>query len=118
MPRPILETLHCINGGTFLIDAAEQLAELVKAVDSTGKGGTLTIKIAVRKASSQAMAVRGDITVKLPPEQPLEALMFPTPEGNLLTDDPRQSKLPLAPVGETALPIAPSAPGLPIVNVA
>jgi hypothetical protein len=104
--RPILETLHHINNGTFLAEAAEKLADLVKAVDATGKAGSLTLKIAVRKASSMAMAVRGDITAKLPPESPIEALLFPTPDGNLLTDDPRQSKLPLAPVGAAPLPIA------------
>jgi hypothetical protein len=35
--------------------------------------------------------------------------MFPTPEGNLLTEDPRQTKLPLAPIAGAiaeTLPIA------------
>ena len=109
MARPLLDTLHHINGGTFLAEAAEQLADLVKAVDASGKAGTLTLKISVRKASSMAMAVRGDITAKLPPESPLEALLFPTPEGNLLTEDPRQSKLPLAPAPTVHLPLASSA---------
>lgn len=105
MARPILETLHHLDGGTFLVTAADQLAELVKAVDASGKSGSLTLKIIVRKASSSAMAVRGQITAKLPPENPLEALLFPTPEGNLLTDDPRQSVLPLAPAPPTAAPL-------------
>lgn len=98
MPRPILETLHHLNGGTFLVDAAEQLAALVKAVDSTGKPGSLTLKITARRATSQTMAIRGDVTLKAPNDTPVEALLYPTPEGNLMTDDPRQSKLPLAPV--------------------
>lgn len=119
MPRPLLETLHHLDGGTFLIAGADQLAELVQAVDRTGKTGTLTIKVIVRKASSTAMAIRGDITTKLPPENPLESLMFPTPEGNLVTEDPRQGKLPLTAVAQpAALPVgvAPAAPGaLPVV---
>lgn len=110
MSRPLLETLHHINNGTLLADAADKLAELVKAVDISGKPGTLTVKITVRKASSMAMAVRGDVTVKIPPESPIEALMFPTPEGNLLTDDPRQSKLPLAPAAAAPLPLAAPVP--------
>lgn len=122
MARPLLETLHHVNGGTFLIDGAEQLAELVKAVDATGKAGTLTIQIVVRKASSQAMAIRGKITTKLPPSSPLESLMFPTPEGNLLTEDPRQAKLPLTAVPQPeALPVAaaPAAPSaLPVKDAA
>lgn len=112
MARPLLETLHHINNGTLLFDASDKLAELVKAVDASGKPGTLTIKVHVRKASSMAMAVRGDVTVKCPPESPLEALLFPTPEGNLLPDDPRQQKLPLAPAPAPApLPIAGQATG-------
>ena len=118
MPRPLLETLHHINNGTFLVDGADKLADLVKAVDSTGKAGTMTIKVTVRKASSTAMAIRGDITMKMPPESPLESLMFPTPEGNLLTEDPRQGKLPLTAVAQpAALPVgvAPAAPSaLPV----
>lgn len=108
MPRAILDTLHHINGGAFLLDAAEQLAELVKRVDQTGKAGTLTLKVMIRKASSTSMAVRGDLSVKMPPEQPFEALLFPTPEGNLLTEDPRQSKLPLVQVHDTPMPLAPA----------
>ncbi len=108
MTRPILETLHHLEGGTFLCDAADKLAEIVKQVDATGKSGKLTLTIDVRKAMSTALALKGKITVKLPPETPVEALMFPTPEGNLLTEDPRQGKLPLAaaPIHAEALPVA------------
>lgn len=108
MPRPLLETLHHIQGGVFLADAADQLAEIVKAVDASGKPGKLTLTIDVRKAMQTALALRGKIVAKLPPEAPLEALMFPTPEGNLLTEDPRQGKLPLSSAAAPAetLPIA------------
>lgn len=106
MPRPILETLHHLEGGCYLDEAGDKLAEIVKAVDQTGKPGKLTLTIGVRKAMSSALAIRGKIAVSLPPENPLEALMFPTPEGNLLTEDPRQAKLPLVPVAADPLPIA------------
>lgn len=108
MPRPVLETLHHIQNGTFLAEAADQLAELVKAVDTTGKPGKLTLTINVRKAMHTALAIKGKVVVAMPPEAPLEALMFPTPEGNLLTEDPRQSKLPLAeaPRAAATLPIS------------
>jgi len=111
MPRPILETLHHLEGGTFLIDAADNLSEIVRQVDATGKPGKLTLTITVRKAMSTALAIKGKIAVSLPPEVPVEALMFPTPEGNLLTEDPRQGKLPLAaaPIPAETLPIAKTA---------
>ncbi len=111
MTRPLLETLHHLEGGAFLADAADQLAEIVKKVDITGKPGKITLTISVRKAMSTALALKGKIAVSLPPETPVEALMFPTPEGNLLTEDPRQAKLPLAaaPTQTESLPIKKSA---------
>lgn len=95
MPRPILETLSHLGAGTLMDDAAEKLSKAVLAVDATSKPAKLTITIHLRKATANALAVTGDVTVKLPSEPKVEALLFPTPEGNLLTEDPRQSRLEL-----------------------
>jgi hypothetical protein len=109
MSRPIIETLHHLEGGTFLAEAADQLAAVVLSVERTGKPGKLTLEISVRKAMSTALALRGKITAKLAPEPPFETLLFATPEGNLLVDDPRQSQLPLAAISHAQagpLPVA------------
>jgi len=98
MPRPILETLSHLQGGILLEDAADKMAELVSAVDITGKAGKLTIEITLRKATGNTMAATGKVKLTKPKEPELETLLFPTPEGNLLTEDPRQQKLPLKPV--------------------
>lgn len=98
MARPIIETLRHLEGGVFLDDAAEALSELVNAVESSGKAGKITLEISLRRATAGALAVTGKIKLSKPAEQPFEALMFATPEGNLLTEDPRQSKLSLQPV--------------------
>ena len=98
MAKPITETLRHLGAGCLMDDAAEQLAALVLGVDQTGKPGTLTIKLSLRKATAGALAVTGDVTVKMPATPKIESLMFPTPEGNLLTEDPRQKKLDLKPV--------------------
>lgn len=95
MSRPIQETLTAINNGTLLVDASDALASLVLAVDSTGKPGKLTIEVSLRKVNGLTMAATGKISVKKPPEPALETLLFPTPEGNLLREDPRQMKLAL-----------------------
>lgn len=95
MAKPITETLHHLGAGCLMDDAAEALSGLVLAVDQTGKAGSMTIKISLRKATGTALAVTGEIAVKKPAEPKIEALMFPTPEGNLLTEDPRQQKLEL-----------------------
>ena len=95
MARIITDSLRHLQGGMFLEDASEQLAELVSAVDNTGKAGTITLVISVKKMSKGAMGVTGSIKLRKPQEAPDATLMFPTPEGNLLTEDPRQQKLAL-----------------------
>jgi hypothetical protein len=99
--RPIAETLRHIGAGAFIDQASDQLAELVAAVDERGKGGSLTLQITIKKASrGGAMNVTGKITVKKPAEELMEALLFATPEGNLVADDPHQQKLDLKIAGE------------------
>lgn len=51
MIRPITDTLRHIGGGEFVDVASDKLAELVTAVDSTGKAGKLDLTITVKKAS-------------------------------------------------------------------
>ena len=95
MSRSVTQMLAQINGGVLLHDFGEQLAELVQAVDVTGKPGKITLELHLRKSTQQTMAASGKVTVTKPKEPLIETLLFPTPEGNLLTEDPRQSKLPL-----------------------
>lgn len=104
MARPIVDSLRHLQGGTFLDEASDRLAELVSAVDNTGKAGKITLEISVKKLSKGAMAVVGKISLCAPQEAPESTLMFPTPEGNLLTEDPRQQKLTLKTV-EAMMPV-------------
>lgn len=96
MARSIADTLRAIAGGEFIDHVSDAMQELVVAVDSTGKGGTLKIEINIKKATKAgAMKLTGKYSLKKPAEEPAEALMFATPEGNLVTEDPRQHKLDL-----------------------
>ncbi len=95
MSRSIIDTIRHLHGGTFLDLASDSLAELVSAVDSTGKPGEITIKINVKKMSKGAMGVIGKLSLRKPQEAPDATLMFPTPDGDLLTQDPRQQNLEL-----------------------
>lgn len=92
--RPITDTLRRVGKGLFMDEASEQLAELVKSVDATGRAGTLTLTIAVKKAShSGAMVVGAKTKLTKPKEPDHEALFFGTPNGNLLSEDPRQENI-------------------------
>jgi len=107
--RPITDTLRHIGGGVFIDTASDKMNELVSAVDASGKAGKLTLEVLVKKATrGGAMHITGKVTLKKPAEEPFEVMLFATPEGNLIADDPRQSKLDLKRV-EGASDAAPSA---------
>lgn len=99
--RPITDTLRHIGGGVFIDMASDKLAELVAAVDSSGKSGKLTLDVSVKKATrGGAMIITGKVKMTKPAEEPLEAMLFATPEGNLVADDPNQKSLDLKIIGE------------------
>jgi hypothetical protein len=96
--RPITDTLRALRNGHFIDEASEELARVVNSVAETGKSGKLVIEITVKKAGqgrNSALSVQGSATAKLPKQPVDDTLMFPTPDGNLLTEDPRQQKLDL-----------------------
>lgn len=75
--------------------AGDRFSALVRAVVDTGKAGSITLKVTVRPSTAGAMAVKPEVRVTMPKGLPAEALLWPTPEGNLVSDDPRQEKLEL-----------------------
>lgn len=105
MSKPLNENLRDIrieneHGDLLpLLDhAGEQFAELVKAIVSTNKAGTLTMKVDIKPSTAGALAVKAAVAIKKPKGLPPESLLWPSPEGNLMADDPRQVKLELKPV--------------------
>ncbi|SAI59044.1 Uncharacterised protein [Bordetella ansorpii] len=93
---PFSQTLDRLRGGECADVAAARLAEIVKAVESTGKPGTLTVQITVKKLSrSGALELIDKVTAKIPEEQQSTTLLFSTPEGNLISSDGRQGALDL-----------------------
>lgn len=92
--RPITDTLRLLQGGMFLEECSEKLAEAVIAVDETGKAGKLTITLDLKK-SGGALAISAKVTNKTPEAKPDEDLLWPTLEGNLSLENPNQRKLDL-----------------------
>jgi len=94
--RPITDTLRHIGGGVFIDTASDKLAELVASVDQTGKSGRIDLTISVKKATrGGAMHISGKVKLTKPAEEPMEAMLFATPEGNLIAEDPNQRSLDL-----------------------
>ncbi len=105
MGKPLNENLKNIRIETeegdlmpLLDHAGDQFADLIKAIVSTNKAGTLTLKVDVKPSTAGAMAVKASVSIKKPKGLPPESLLWATPEGNLVADDPRQQKLELKPV--------------------
>lgn len=108
MSRTITDVLGDLGQGHFLGEAGDALQQLVNAVSETGRGGSLTLTLKLKKSARGACAitVQDDIKLTLPKQDARETMMFATPEGNLLTEDPRQSKLPLQTAPGTEKPAA------------
>jgi hypothetical protein len=99
MARAITDTLRILQGGAFLDECSDLLADVVKSVDETGKAGRLTITLDMKK-SGGALAITAKVTNKSPEKAPDADLLWPTVEGNLSIDNPAQRKLDLRPVDE------------------
>lgn len=94
--RPITDALNHIAGGSFIDTASTKLAELVSAVDASGKSGKIVLTLGVKKATrGGAMHITGKVQLHKPADEPMEAMLFATPDGNLVTEDPHQRKLEL-----------------------
>lgn len=101
MSNNILETCRHIGGGTFIDQASDKLAELIRAVNESGRAGKIDLTISVKKATrGGAMHISGKVKLTKPAEEPMEAMLFSTEDGRLLSEDPHQAKLDLRAVPE------------------
>ena len=105
MSKPINENLRELrieNEDGDLIPvldhAGEEFGKLINAVVTNGKAGSITMKIDIKPSTAGALAVKATVVSKIPKGLPPESLLWPTPEGNLMAEDPRQTKLDLKPV--------------------
>lgn len=92
--KPATDTLRLLEGGAFLDKASEKLAELVRSVEETGKAGKLTITLDLKKAAG-AIAIKSNVTAKVPEPKADETLLWATVEGNLTVQNPNQRSLDL-----------------------
>lgn len=82
--------------------AAEGLAAVAAAVKEHQKKGSLVLRIEVSpmKNRPDAVEVIAKSTTSAPQPAPRARFMWPTEDGRLLTNDPRQDALPGMPTGE------------------
>lgn len=92
--RQFTDVIRDMRFGEMLDELDCDLNQLVTAVESTGKSGTLTITMTLKPSSSGAIEVTDAVKVKLPKLAKGSSLFFATPEGNLVRNNPRQDELP------------------------
>lgn len=102
MSKPLNENLQSVRVVTEdgellpIMDlAGDKFSELINAVTAYAKAGTLTLKVAVKPSTAGALAVKAEVSITKPKGMPAESLLWATPEGNLMAEDPRQTKLEL-----------------------
>lgn len=105
MAKPINENIRDVRVENdegdlipILDHAGVKFSELVNAVMANNKAGSLTLKIHIKPSTAGALAVRSEVSTVKPKGMPPESLLWATPEGNLMAEDPRQTKLDLKPV--------------------
>ncbi len=105
MSKPLNENLQSVRVETddgdlipIMDIAGERFAELINAVTSQNKAGSLALKIEIKPSTAGALAVKAEVSIKKPKGKPAESLLWATPEGNLIAEDPRQMKMELKPV--------------------
>lgn len=93
----VTQVLNEIRGGVFVNAASKELGELVERIQEAGKGGSLTItlKITPHGKNNREMHVTPSLKVSAPPSpDTTEAGIFYAKDGDLVRDDPDQTKLP------------------------
>lgn len=95
--RPFAEWLHDQRRGAMASELSDALNDLVDAVNTHHKGGTLTLKITVKPASSAdgMVEVTDDITCKPPIAGRQAVIYFVDGDSNLSRANPAQPELPL-----------------------
>jgi hypothetical protein len=94
--RPFADVLRDIQGGAIADEAAILMQQLVSAVATHGKKGSLSLAIVVEpmKGNEKALMVSAQASIKPPKGEATTAVFFFDGDNNLVRDDPRQLALP------------------------
>lgn len=88
-------------------EATMVLADVVRAVDETGKEGsvTITLKIKPAKHGGPEKTLVCEVKAKKPIAEIAPAVFFSNEEGDLHRYDPRQEEMPLGEAGPKDKPV-------------
>lgn len=94
-PDLFLHTLSTLRHGLTQQELSEELHNAVSAARDTGKAAEITLKIKIKtEANGAQVFITDEIKSKIPAYAREQTILFPTPEGNLIREDPRQASIP------------------------
>lgn len=93
--RPITDVLRDIRRGRAVEQATSLLAEIVRAVDETGKSGSVTMTLTVKpeKGGGSQKTLSVSVSCKKPQMDIPEAVFFSDADGDLHRSDPTQTEM-------------------------
>lgn len=93
--RLITDILREIRKGRPVEEATYALADVVKAVDETGKPGSVTITLTIKPAKhgGPEKTLICEVAAKKPRADIAPAIFFSDAEGDLFRIDPRQEEM-------------------------
>lgn len=92
--RSISEVMAMLQGGTFGEKCSDEMRQLTRLVEETGKPGKLTISFDFKR-SAGALSIDAKVTAKVPETKETPDLFWATVEGNLSLQNPNQRNLDL-----------------------
>lgn len=93
IPRTFAAVIGNLRHGELADELTDALQELTQACAQTGRAGKLVFTLSLKPGKGRHFVVTDDIAVKKPKPEKGESLMFPTPDGFLTRDDPKQLRL-------------------------
>lgn len=102
MPHGFFDTVRHLRKGLALDELDAQLAELVREVRATGKGGELVLKLKFRPpkkaGGTMYVSIEDTIRASIPDADRGDTVLFPLADGSLVAQNPDQLDLTLRPV--------------------
>jgi hypothetical protein len=91
------DVLRQIRKGAPVEEATYALADIVRAVDETGKPGVITLTLTVKPAKhgGPEKTIIAEVRAKKPRADIAPAVFFSNEEGDLVRVDPRQEEMEL-----------------------
>lgn len=89
-PKTFAAVLGALRYGELSDELDAELSKLTHECATTGRPGSLTLTIKLKPGKGRHFAITDEVKVKLPKADRGETLMFPTPEGFLSRNDPKQ----------------------------